>query len=160
MGIRLCHLWGSCLYDKWRLRLDLLLALRFGTLACLRSSCQPSKPVSKPLTYRAFFTALPFWGFPSGASGKELACQCRRQKTCRFDRWVWKIPWRRAGNPLQYSCPENPMDRGAWWATAHGVAKSWTWLSTHTLQFLYPDSSSWLQLLLLLRSEASPGGFI
>ena len=28
------------------------------------------------------------------------------------------------GNPLQYSCPENPMDRGAWWATVHGVSKS------------------------------------
>ena len=33
------------------------------------------------------------------------------------------------GNPLQYSCLENPMDRGAWWATIHGVAKSWTGLS-------------------------------
>ena len=32
------------------------------------------------------------------------------------------------GNPLQYSCLENPMDRGAWWATVHGVAKSRTWL--------------------------------
>ena len=31
--------------------------------------------------------------------------------------------------PLQYSCLENPMDRGAWWATVHGVAKSWTQLS-------------------------------
>ena len=30
------------------------------------------------------------------------------------------------GNPLQYSCLENPMDRGAWWATVHGVSKSWT----------------------------------
>ena len=30
------------------------------------------------------------------------------------------------GNPLQYSCLENPMDRGAWWATVHGVAKSRT----------------------------------
>ena len=28
------------------------------------------------------------------------------------------------GNPLQYSCLENPLDRGAWWATVHGVAKS------------------------------------
>ena len=36
------------------------------------------------------------------------------------------------GNPLQYSCLENPMDRGAWWATVHGVAKSRTQLSTHT----------------------------
>ena len=33
------------------------------------------------------------------------------------------------GNPLQYSCPENPMDWGAWWATVHGVAKRWTRLS-------------------------------
>ena len=33
------------------------------------------------------------------------------------------------GNPLQYSCLENPMDRGAWQATVHGVAKNWTWLS-------------------------------
>ena len=29
-------------------------------------------------------------------------------------------------NPLQYTCRENPMDGGAWWATVHGVAKSWT----------------------------------
>ena len=29
------------------------------------------------------------------------------------------------GNPLQYSCPGNPMDRGVWWATVHRVAKSW-----------------------------------
>ena len=38
------------------------------------------------------------------------------------------------GNPLQYSCLENRMDRGAWWATVHGVAKSRTQLSdfTHT----------------------------
>ena len=33
------------------------------------------------------------------------------------------------GNPLQCSCPENPMDRGAWWATVHGAAKSCTQLS-------------------------------
>ena len=33
------------------------------------------------------------------------------------------------GNPLQYSCLGNPMDRGAWRATAHGVEKSWTGLS-------------------------------
>ena len=36
------------------------------------------------------------------------------------------------GNPLQYSCLENPMDRGAWRATVHGVAKSWTRLSNFT----------------------------
>ena len=40
--------------------------------------------------------------------------------------WVGKILLRRNGNPLQYSCLENPMDGGAWWATVHGVAKSRT----------------------------------
>ena len=47
----------------------------------------------------------------------------------RFDTWVRKIPEGGNGNPLQYSCLENSMDRGAWWATGHGVAKSWTRLS-------------------------------
>ena len=36
------------------------------------------------------------------------------------------------GNPLQYSCLENPIDRGAWWATVHGATKSQTQLSIHT----------------------------
>ena len=36
------------------------------------------------------------------------------------------------GNPLQYSCLENPMDGGAWWATVHGIAKSRTQLSDFT----------------------------
>ena len=34
--------------------------------------------------------------------------------------------------PLQYSCLENSINREAWWATVHEVAKSWTWLSMHT----------------------------
>ena len=40
-----------------------------------------------------------------------------------------RLPGEGNGNPLQYSCLGNPMDRGAWWATVHGVAKSWTQLS-------------------------------
>ena len=40
------------------------------------------------------------------------------------------------GNPLQYSCLENTMDRGAWWATVHGVAKSWTRLKGLSMQAL------------------------
>ena len=39
------------------------------------------------------------------------------------------------GNPLQNSCLENPMDRGAWWATVHGVPKSWTRLNDFTFTF-------------------------
>ena len=41
-----------------------------------------------------------------------------------------RSPGEENGNLLQYSCLENPMDRGAWWATVHGVAKSWTGLSS------------------------------
>ena len=40
------------------------------------------------------------------------------------------------GNPLQYSCPENPVDGEAWWATVHGVAKSQTQLSNLTFTFI------------------------
>ena len=39
------------------------------------------------------------------------------------------------GTPLQYSCLENPMDGGAWWAAVHGVAKSWTQLSNFIFTF-------------------------
>ena len=39
------------------------------------------------------------------------------------------------GTPLQSSCLENPMDRGAWWAAVHGVSKSWAWLSDFTFTF-------------------------
>ena len=42
------------------------------------------------------------------------------------------------GNPLQYSCLENPTDGGAWWAAVHGVAKSWTQLSNFTFTFHFP----------------------
>ena len=42
------------------------------------------------------------------------------------------------GTPLQYSCLENPMGRGAWQTTVHGVTKGWTWLSMHKWQIM-PD---------------------
>ena len=47
------------------------------------------------------------------------------------------ISWEGNGTPLRYSCLENPMDGGAWWAAVHGVAKSWIRLSnfTFTLHF-------------------------
>ena len=52
--------------------------------------------------------------------GKESACQCRRPG---FSPCMWKIPWERNGNPLQNSGLGNPMGRGAWWATVHGIGK-------------------------------------
>ena len=65
-------------------------------------------------------------GFPGGASGKELTCQCW-SKRLRLDVWVGMIPWGSAWQ-LQYSFPENPMDREAWRAIVLRIPQSWTQL--------------------------------
>ena len=52
---------------------------------------------------------------------KESACQCRR---AGFIPWWGRSCGEGNGNPLQYSCLKNPMDRGAWWATVPGVTRS------------------------------------
>ena len=57
---------------------------------------------------------------PGGASGKEPTCQCRRRKRCRFNPWVGRSPGGGLSNLLQFSCLENPTDRGAWRVTDHG----------------------------------------
>ena len=62
-------------------------------------------------------------GFPDGSDGKESACSAGDP---RFDPWVGRSPGGGNGNLLQYSCLENPMDRGGWRATVQGVAKSRT----------------------------------
>ena len=51
--------------------------------------------------------------------------------------WITHVPmhWEGNGTPLQYSCLENPMDRGVWWAAIQGVAKSQTQLSNFTFTF-------------------------
>ena len=64
---------------------------------------------------------ISLWGFPGRAS--EFACQCRRLKRHRFDPGLERSPGVGNDNPLQYSCLENSMDRGAWWATVHGGAE-------------------------------------
>ena len=67
-------------------------------------------------------------------SDKEPTHQCRRHR-CKFNPWVGEIPWRRNSNPLQYTCLENPMDRGAWQAIVHGVAKELDTTERLTLTF-------------------------
>ena len=57
-------------------------------------------------------------------SGKESSCNAGAAVHVGLTPGSGRPPGGGNGNPLQYSCPENPMDRGAWWATVHGVAKS------------------------------------
>ena len=60
--------------------------------------------------------------------GISVCLQCGRPG---FDPWVGKMPWGRKWQPTPVFLPRIPMDRGAWMATVHGVAKSWTLLSMH-----------------------------
>ena len=62
-------------------------------------------------------------GFPGGSAGKESACNAGDMG---FIPGSGRSPGGGNSNPLQYSCLDNPMDRGAWWATVHGVTKSQT----------------------------------
>ena len=67
--------------------------------------------------------------FPGGSDSKESTCNAGDPG---FGPGLGRYPGGKNGNPLQYSCLENPMDGGAWWATAHGIAKSWPQLSDFT----------------------------
>ena len=62
-------------------------------------------------------------GFPGGSDGKESACNAGDLDLIHG---LGRSPGKRNGYPLPDFYLENPMDKGAWWATAHGVKKSWT----------------------------------
>ena len=74
-------------------------------------------------------------GFPGGASVKHLSANRGDKRDAGLIPGSGRSPEGGYGNPLQYSCPENPMDGGAWQVTAHRVRRSQTQLkrlSTHT----------------------------
>ena len=61
-------------------------------------------------------------------SGKESVCNAGDTGDTSLIPELGRSPGGGYGNTLQYSCPENPMESGAWWAMAHRVAQSWTHL--------------------------------
>ena len=67
-----------------------------------------------------------YTGFPGGLDGKESACNAGHPGSIPGSE---RSPGEGSGNPLQYSCQENSVHRGAWWATVHGVTESQTPLS-------------------------------
>ena len=74
-------------------------------------------------------------GFPAGSDGKEPAYNAGDSDLIPESPRPGRSSGEENGNPLQYSCLDNHMDSGAWWATVHGVTKSHTGLSkfhTHT----------------------------
>ena len=79
-------------------------------LCCSRANCTLNYP------YLAFLL-----GFPGGSDSKGSTCNAG---DLGLIPGLGKIPWRRAWQACQYSCLENPMDGGAWWATVHEVVES------------------------------------
>ena len=67
--------------------------------------------------------SLPNLGFPGGSAGKESACKAEDLGSIPE---LGRFPGEGNGYPFQYSCLENSMDKEAWQATVHVVAKSWT----------------------------------
>ena len=80
-------------------------------------------------------------GFPGGSDSEDSAC--RLIEHCRFDP-QGRSPGEGHGYPLQYSCLGNPIDRGAWWPTVHGVKKSQTRLSNWHLHLKVLARFGWL----------------
>ena len=72
--------------------------------------------------------------FPGGSEGKVSACSAEDLGSIPGS---GRSPGEGNGNPLQYSCLENPMDGGVWQATVHGVIKSQTRLSDFTFTFFH-----------------------
>ena len=69
--------------------------------------------------------------FPGGSEGKASACNAGDLGSIPGP---GRSPGEGNGNPLQYSCLENPMDREAWQTTVHGISKSWTRLSNKKIE--------------------------
>ena len=98
-----------------------------GSSAGKESTCNAGDPGSIPGSGRSPGEGT---GYPLQSSWASLVAQMVEESThlqCRrpeFDPWNGKIPGGGHGNPLRYSCLENPMNRGAWWATVHGVTES------------------------------------
>ena len=104
-------------------------------LGCVTLAKSPSLSESLPLYPRKRRTGhwrdltlgpASVWGFFDGSDSKETACNVGDLGSIPG---LGRSPGGGHGNPLQYFCLENPMDRGAWWATAHRVTKSRTQLS-------------------------------
>ena len=74
------------------------------------------------------------WSFPGGSDGEESACNA---EDLGLIPGLGGSPGGGHGNPLQYSCLENPTDRGAWWAIVQGVTKRWTRLTLYFLLFFF-----------------------
>ena len=97
-----------------------------------------------------FFITVSGWvvGFPGGASDKEPSANAGDARDVDSIPGWGRSPGGGLGHPVQYSCLENPMDRGAWWATVHSVAKSRLGLKQLSMQhrWVVKSNTSYLSM--------------
>ena len=89
----------------------------------LTSSLPHNFPPRKDNSLLRTSQSLEKGGFPGGSDSKESVCNAGDLSSIPG---LGRSPGEGNGYSLQYSCLDNPMDRGAWWATVHGITKSWT----------------------------------
>ena len=100
------------------------------------------------LTIGHFWYSNNDMGFPGGSDSRESACNAGDLGSIPG---LGRSPGEGNGNPLQYSCLENSIDRGAWWATVHGVTEQWYGLIPFSQQ---PVKLALLHILYKARSQA------
>ena len=88
---------------------------------------QHARPLCPPLRLRRGLILA--WDFPGGSVVKHPSASAGNAGDVSFIPGLGRSLRGGNGNPLQYSCLENPMDRETWWATVHGVPKNQKWLS-------------------------------
>ena len=93
------------------------------TTPCIKCNCPLLLFIQPAHYWQSLINAM---GFLGGSDGKESACNVGDLGSISG---LGRSPGEGNGNPFQYSCWENFLDRRGWWATVHAVAKSWTWLS-------------------------------
>ena len=162
------YLYVSLLCDGWVMLWNIFLIvddsgniLSNTGLFCHVFSCNHSWffslfPFSYPLSHSFHFAGsalwrIPFYRFPWHIRASLVAQTVKRLPDPDSIPGSGRSPGGGNGTPLQYSCLENPMDGGAWWATVHGLAECWTWLSDFTFFLsLWHIRSSLLHTCLLL----------
>ena len=85
--------------------------------------------VARPYSNNLCFAVLAWLGFPDDSISKEFVCSAGDTVDKGSTPGSGRSPGVGNGNPLQYSCQENSLNRRDWLATVHGVTKSWTLLS-------------------------------
>ena len=114
---------------KWKVKVKSLSHVR---LLATPWTAAHQAPPSMGFSRQEYWSGLPLPSPLGGSDDRDSACNAGDPGS--IPGWGRSLE-ERNGYPFRYSCWKNPMNKGAWWATVHGVVKSWTWLSNQQFHF-------------------------